>query len=340
MTVIAPAVIADLIRNPVRRLFARSRRMPPDQVRGRLHQVRHDILVLLALLLFAVAAFAQPLQPVPKLTAHVVDQTGTLDAFQEKNLEDKLMAFETAKGTQIAMLIVATTLPEDIASYANRVGNEWKIGRKGIGDGVLLVVAKDEHKVRIEVAKTLEGAIPDLAARQIIENAITPNFRKGDYAAGLSAAADQLIARINGEALPAPAQQKAQRKASGIGGLGFDWTDLAIFLFFAVPIGGSVLRGIMGRKLGSLVTGAGVGVIAMLVTSSIIVGAIAAFVALLFSLFSGGMGGGLPMGGMRRGGFGGFGGGGFSGGGGGGGGGWGGSGGGGDFGGGGASGDW
>ncbi|MGZ5196020.1 MAG: TPM domain-containing protein [Ramlibacter sp.] len=291
-------------------------------------RVRHDFVILLALLFIAVTAFAQNLQPVPKLTAHVVDQTGTLDAFQEKNLEDKLMAFETAKGTQIAMLIVATTQPEDIASYANRVGNDWKIGRKGIGDGVLLVVAKDDHKVRIEVAKTLEGAIPDLAAKQVIDEAITPSFRKGDYAAGLSAAADQLIARINGEALPAPAQPKAKQD---IGGMGFDWTDLAIFLFFAVPIAGGVLRGIMGRKLGSLVTGAGVGVIAMLVTSSIVVGVIAAFVALLFSLFSGGIGG-LPMGGMGRGGFGGFGGGG--------GGGWGGSGGGGDFGGGGASGDW
>jgi uncharacterized protein len=326
-------VIAALSRNPERRLFARGRWMPD--------RARHDVLVLLAFLFFAVAAFAQNLQPVPKLTAHVVDRTGTLDAFQEKNLEDKLTAFETAKGTQIAVLIVATTQPEDIASYANRVGNEWKIGRKGIGDGVLLVVAKDDHKVRIEVAKTLEGAIPDLAARQIIENAITPNFRKGDYAAGLSAAADQLIARINGEALPAPTAPKAQR--SGVGGFGFDWTDLAIFLFFAVPIAGGVLRGIMGRKLGSLVTGAGVGVIAMLVTSSIVVGVIAAFVALLFSLFSGGMAGGLPLGGVRRGGFGGFGGGGLGGGfsgGGGGGGGWGGSGGGGDFGGGGASGDW
>jgi uncharacterized protein len=327
MAVIAPAVIAALSRNPDPRSFGRSRWMPD--------QVRHDIAVCFAFFFFAVSAFAQPLQPVPKLTAHVVDQTGTLDAFQEKNLEDKLMTFETAKGTQIAMLIVATTQPEDIASYANRVGNEWKIGRKGVGDGVLLVVAKDDRKVRIEVAKTLEGAIPDLAARQIIDNAITPNFRKGDYAAGLSAAADQLIARINGEALPAPAK-KSQRTSGSIGGMGFDWTDLAIFLFFAVPIGGSVLRGIMGRKLGSLVTGAGVGVVAMLVTSSIVVGGIAAFVALLFSLFSSGIGG-LPMGGVRRGGFGGFGGGGFSGGGGGG---WGGSGGGGDFGGGGASGDW
>ena len=148
-------------------------------------------------------ALAQPLQPVPKLTAHVVDQTGSLDAFQEKNLEDKLTAFEAAKGTQIAILMVATTQPEDIASYANRVGNEWKIGRKGIGDGVLVLVAKDDRKVRIEVAKTLEGAIPDLAAKQIIDDALTPNFRKGDYSAGLAVAADQIIARVNGEALPA-----------------------------------------------------------------------------------------------------------------------------------------
>jgi uncharacterized protein len=338
MAVIAPAVIADLIRNPGRRVFGRSHWMPPDQVRGRLHRVRHDMLVLLALLLIAVAAFAQPLQPVPKLTAHVVDQTGTLDAFQEKNLEDKLMAFETAKGTQIAMLIVATTQPEDIASYANRVGNEWKIGRKGVGDGVLLVVAKDDRKVRIEVAKTLEGAIPDLAAKQIIDDAITPRFRQGDFAGGLQQAADQLIARINGEPLP-PVQQSQPARQPRVG---FDWMDLAIFLFFAVPIAGGVLRGIFGRKLGSLVTGGGVGFIALMITSSVAIAVIAAMAGLLFSLVSGAMGGLGP----RRGGWGG---GPFIGGwGGGGGGGWGGggggggfsSGGGGDFGGGGASGNW
>ena len=294
---------------------------------------------LLALLLALFAAgslFAQGVLPVPALSAHVIDQTGTLDAIQQKGLEDKLMAFETAKGTQIAMLMVATTQPEDIASYANRVGNAWKIGRKGVGDGVLLVVAKDDRKVRIEVAKTLEGAIPDLAARQIIENAITPNFRKGDYGQGLHAAADQLIARINGEALPAPAQPSA--KSTGFG-QGFDWMDTAIFLFIAVPVVGGILRGVLGRKLGSFVTGAGVGTIALLITSSIVIAGIAAFIALVFTMVSGGLGGG------RRGGMGGVpwiggggGGGGWSGGGGGGG--WGGSGGGGDFGGGGASGDW
>ena len=305
-------------------------------------------LVLFAMALLAVTfAIAQGLKPVPELSAHVVDQTGTLDAIQAKGLDDKLMAFERAKGTQIAVLVVGTTQPEDIASYANRVGNAWKIGRKGVGDGVLVVVAKDDRKIRIEVAKTLEGAIPDLAAKHIIDEAITPAFRKGDYAAGLAAGADQLIARINGEALPVPAQPETRSASTGAG---FDWADAAIFLFFAVPIAGGVLRGIFGPKLGSFLTGAGIGTAALLMTSSIVVAAIAALVALLIAFVSGGNA--LPgfLGYSRRntrrrgsngawiGGAGG--GGGWSGGSSGGGDSWGGSGGGGDFGGGGASGDW
>jgi uncharacterized protein len=216
------------------------------------------------------------------------------------------------------------------------VGNEWKIGRKGVGDGVLLVVAKDDRKVRIEVAKTLEGAIPDVSSKRIIDEAITPNFRKGDFAGGLHAALDQLIARINGEALPAPKESRAGQAGSD----GFDWMDLAIFLFFAVPVAGGFLRGIFGHKLGGLMTGAGVGAIALFVTSSIVIAAIAALLALLFSMFFGGVGmpGRSRWGGPMIGGWGGGGGGGF--GGGGGGSSWGGSGGGGDFGGGGASGDW
>jgi uncharacterized protein len=294
-------------------------------------------LLVFLLALFAICVLAQNLQPVPALTAHVVDQTGTLDPIQLKGLEDKLTAFEQSKGTQIAFLMVATTAPEDIASYANRVGNVWKIGRKGIGDGVLLVVAKDDHKVRIEVAKTLEGAIPDLAAKHIIDEAITPNFRKGDFTAGLHAAADQIMARVTGEALPAPKQPTQRRETSQ----GFDWMDLAIFLFLAVPLVGGGLRAVLGRKLGGFLTGAGIGTIAFFLTSSIVIAVIAALVALLFSMFSGA----LPsMGSGRRGGWGGgpwIGGGGGGGGGwsGGGGGGWS-SGGGGDFGGGGASGDW
>jgi uncharacterized protein len=292
------------------------------------------IFLLWALFWFGWAG-AQGVLPVPPLSALVVDQTGTLDAIQLKGLQDKLMAFEQKKGTQIAILMVPTTQPEDIASYANRVGNDWKIGRKEVGDGVLVVVAKDDRKVRIEVAKTLEGAIPDLAARQIIDEAITPNFRRQDFAGGLHAAVDQLSARITGEALPAP-KTPAQRR----GDWGFDWMDLGILLFIAVPVVGGVLRGILGHKLGALATGAGVGVLALVITSSLVVAAIAAFVALLFSMLSGvgfGSRGSGRSGGPYIGGWGGGGGGGSWGGGGGG---WGGSGGGGDFGGGGASGDW
>src|SRR6478609_8815662 len=297
------------------------------------------ILLLWALFWFGWAA-AQGVLPVPPLSALVVDQTGTLDAIQLKGLQDKLTAFEQKKGTQIAILMVPTTQPEDIASYANRVGNTWKIGRKDVGDGILVIVAKNDRKVRIEVAKTLEGAVPDLAAKQIIENAMLPAFRKDDYAGGLQAAVDQLIARVSGEALPAPPAPAETKRSSGKSG--FDWFDLAIFLFFAVPIVGGVLRGILGRKLGSLVTGGGVGFIAMLITSSVLVAGVAGVVALLFSMLSGG--GGM-LGGRRGGpvflpgGFGG-GGGGWGGGGGGGGGGGFSSGGGGDFGGGGASGNW
>jgi uncharacterized protein len=236
--------------------------------------------------------------------------------------------------------MVGTTQPEDIASYANRVGNAWKIGRKGVGDGVLVVVAKDDRKVRIEVAKTLEGAIPDLAAQQIIDTAITPNFRKGEFATGLHGAVDQLIARINGEALPAPQRPSTRPGAAP----GFDWMNLAIFLFIGVSVAGGVLRAMLGRKVGSAVTGVGAGAIAFFVTSSLAIGAVAAVVALLFLLVSGGGGG---LGSRRSGGWGGpmiggWGAGRSSGswGGGGGGGSWGGSGGSGDFGGGGASGSW
>ena len=283
------------------------------------------------------ATFAQEIKAVPVLTGHVVDTTGTLNAAQKSELEDKLKALEAAKGSQVVVLIVPTVQPEDIASYANRVGNVWKIGRKDVGDGVLLVVAKEDRKVRIEVAKTLEGAIPDLAAKRIISEAITPKFKTGDYAGGISAGVDQLTALIKGEALPEVA---AASNTRALGGLlsGFDWMDLAIFLFFAVPIGGAIAKSVLGQKLGSLITGGGVGFLAFLATTSLVVAGIAGVAALLFALFSSGIS--APSSGRRgRGGNGGFGGGfggagGFSGGGGFS------SGGGGDFGGGGASGNW
>ncbi len=278
--------------------------------------------------------WAQDLQAIPPLTARVIDTSGTLDAAQTQALEAKLAAFEEARGAQIVVLMVPTTLPEDITDYAQRVGDAWKIGRKDIGDGLLLVVAKNDRKVRIATTKALEGAIPDLAAKQIIDAAITPRFRQGDFAGGLDAAADQIMARITGENLPAPAAQRP-----GSGQHGFQWTDMAVFLFFAVPIGARVLSSVLGRKLGAVAVGGGVGVLAWIFTSSLVLAGIAGVLGLLFALFIsvgalGGLGGlgssgrGGGWGGGSGGGFGGGGGGGFS------------SGGGGNFGGGGSSGSW
>jgi len=298
------------------------------------------LLLALWLPFAAVLAWAQGVLPVPALTAHVMDSTGTLTAPQQAALEAKLTAFEQSRGAQVVVLMVPTTRPEDIAAYAQRIGDSWKIGRKSIGDGLLLVVAKNDRTVRIETTKALEGAIPDLAASQIIETAITPRFKQGDFAGGLDAGTDQIMARITGENLPAPAPGQSRRA----GNEGFDWTTLAVFLFFAVPMSGRVLSSILGRKLGSVATGGAVGALAWLFTSSLLIGGIAALVGMVFALVSSLGGGGL--GGMGRsgwGGPGGFGGGGFGGGGfGGGRGGSGGfsSGGGGNFGGGGASGNW
>ena len=276
------------------------------------------------LLLALSPTFAQ--LAVPALTAHVVDTTGTLSAEQVQQLETKLSAFEQSRGAQVVLLLVPTTQPEDISSYANRVANSWKIGRKEIGDGLLVVVAKTDRKVRIEVAKTLEGAIPDLATMRIIDEAITPRFKHGDFAGGLDSAVDQIMALISGEALPAP--KSSPRRGNG----DFQWSDLAIFIFFAVPVVGAVARNILGPKFGTLATGAAVGGLALFITSSLLIASLAAVAALLFTLISsfarsaGGSRWGSGGGGWGSGGGGG--GGGFS------------SGGGGDFGGGGASGDW
>nr|WP_200932474.1 TPM domain-containing protein [Pseudorhodoferax sp. Leaf267] len=307
--------------------------------------------LLATLLLVACGlAQAQPLQPVPALSGRVVDTTGTLDPLQQGVLDQALAKLETERGAQVVVLLVPTTAPEDIASYANRVANDWKIGRREIGDGVLLIVAKDDRKLRIEVAKTLEGAIPDLAAKRIIDEAITPRLRQGDFAGGLQAGVAQIDARIRGEALPAP-QARKRPGADANDLLGDNLPLLLIGVFFVVPIVAGVLRGVLGRKLGAVVTGAGVGAFAWLILQVGLVLALAgAAIAFVIALLSGNVGPGLRpttmrgrtaattggwIGGAGAGGWGGGGsswggggGGGFS------------SGGGGNFGGGGASGDW
>jgi uncharacterized protein len=279
-------------------------------------------------------AWAQAdLQPIPALSARVIDTTATLDASQRQALEDKLAAFEKAKGSQIVVLMVPTTQPEDITDYAQRVGDLWKLGRKNVGDGLLLVVAKNDRAVRIATAKSLEGAVPDLAASRVIEQAITPRFRSGDFAGGLGAGTDQLMALIAGEGLPAPPRSAAA-------GAGLDWMQLALLLFFAAPFAARVLKGLVGRKAGALLTGVVLGALAGWLTASLVVGVLAAMAAGILALAGAlassgprvGWGRGSHHGGFGdgrgTGGFGGLGGGGFS------------SGGGGNFGGGGASGRW
>ena len=288
-----------------------------------------------ALALFAaLVAHAQDLMPVPPLEGRVIDRTNTLDSLQRQAMEQHLANVERELGTQIVVLMVNSTLPEDIAVYAQRVGDQWKIGRRDVGDGLLIVVAKNDRRIRIEVAKALEGAVPDLAARQIITETISPAFKRNDYAGGLNAAIDRLAARIKPEGLPAP---DARRGASGRSS-GFDWEELAVFFFIAVPVAGALLTGIFGRKLGALVTGGSAGALAWWFSASLLIAGLAGIAALImvgvfgFGSAGRGRGGGPPIiwggGGGGWSGGGGSGGGGFS------------SGGGGDFGGGGASGDW
>lgn len=221
------------------------------------------------------SVFAQGVQAVPALTARVIDQTSTLSAAESSALESRLSAFEQETGAQVVVLMVMTTAPEDIASYANRVANTWKIGRKDVGDGLLLLVAKQDRKIRIEVAKSLEGAVPDLAAKRVIDEAITPHFKQGRFAAGIDAAISQISALIRSESPPAPT---ADSVASAAPSQGFSWTDIGIFLFFAVPVGAAVARSVFGPVFGVLLVGLGTGFLAYLFTRSYL---LAAFAGLL-----------------------------------------------------------
>jgi uncharacterized protein len=294
--------------------------------------------VAAVLLLFAaVLAAAQGVLPVPPLSGRVVDQTGTLTPQQADALSSKLAAIETQHGAQVVILIVPTTAPEDVASFAQRVGEQWKVGRKDVGDGLILVVAKNDRAVQIQVAKALQGAVPDIAAGRIISQQIVPAFRNGDFAGGLNSAVDRIGERIASEGLPAPAaRQGGSARRTG----GFDLQTIAVFLFIAVPLIGNVLGRLMGRKLGALVSGVGVGGLGWALTGSLFT---ALGIAVVAFILVGAMGSAARRGGgpIVWGGGGGFGGGGFGGGFGGGSGGGGfSSGGGGSFDGGGASGRW
>lgn len=263
---------------------------------------------------------------VPPLTGRVVDQTGTLTSEQIATLDGTLQTFEQRKGSQIAVLIVPTTEPETIEQFSIRVAEAWKIGRKKIDDGAVLVIAKDDRRLRIEVGYGLEGALTDVTSKRIIDEIITPKFRQNDFAGGISAGVDRIIGVIDGEPLP---ELKRRQQSTNI----FDNLEsIGPVAFFAVLVFGGIFRSIFGRLLGAAVTGGLVGLVIWFLAGTLAVAAIIGAIAFVFTLvgdsvvssgggrggWSGGSGGGWS-GGSSGGGF---------------------SGGGGSFGGGGASGRW
>jgi uncharacterized protein len=240
---------------------------------------------------------------IPKLERRVTDMTGTLNAEQTQALENKLAAFEAKKGSQIAVLIVPTTQPEDIAEYANKVRDLWGIGRKGVDDGLIFLIAKNDRKFRLEVNYGLEGVIPDAIAKRITSEVVKPYFVNNDYIGGINAGIDKIISLIDGEALPEPTQQThSQPNENGF-----------IFLLFGGLFAGSLLSSLFGRVTGGLIAGIGSGFIAAFLLGfglgAILIGIIVFF---LTSARSGG-GGGWSNGGGGYGGY--YGGGGWTGGG-------------------------
>lgn len=232
-------------------------------------------------------ALAAPLQAVPALEARVTDLTGTLSPDEQAAIAQRLAAVEQRKGSQIALLIVPTTEPEAIEQYSIRVVDAWQLGRKGVDDGVLLLVAKADRTLRIEVGRGLEGAIPDAIAKRIIAEQITPHFREGRFADGLNAGVGAIIARIDGEPLPAPVQRARQASADTV----FDLLVQTVFIaFFAAPI----LRAIFGRLLASGVGAAAGGLWWFLSTSALSLAGIGAVVAALAVLVVGSGRGGGP----------------------------------------------
>lgn len=277
--------------------------------------------MMLAVLMLASQLATAALVEIPPFSARVVDLTQTLSAPEQAALEAKLQQFEKVKGSQIAVLLVPTTQPEAIEQYAIRVVDEWKVGRQDIDDGLLVLIAKDDRKMRIEVGYGLEGAVPDLYAKRIISDTMTPHFKRGDFAGGIDGAVNQLIGLVNGEPLPAPSEMNFNSS---------QLQALLPFLLFGGMILGAILRGMFGTFAGSALNGSLIGGIVFFIGWTIIGAGVVGVIAFIFTLIMSGRGG-AGSGGYSTsgGGFGGsYGGGGFSGGMGGG------------FGGGGASGSW
>ena len=267
------------------------------------------IQLLLALLLPLMAAAAD----IPPLKARVTDITGTLNGQQSAALEQTLAEFEARKGAQIAVLLVPTSQPETIEQYSVRVFESWKLGRKGVDDGVLLVIAKNDRKLHIEVGYGLEGILPDAIAKRIVEDDIVPRFKQGDFYGGIRAGTDRIMRVVEGEKLPPP-MARTHPQAQGVDA---SWFIPALII---IVIAGGLLNQLLGR-VGSAGTVAAVfGIFAWGFTGVVLIALIVAVVVFVLSLTmrgtGGGWGGGWSGGGWSGGGGFGGGGGGFSGGGG------------------------
>lgn len=231
--------------------------------------------ILLALLLgWAFAASADV--AVPQLTGRVVDRTGTLSSGEIASLSQKLSDFETRKGSQIAVLIVPTTDPETIEQFSIRVAEAWKIGRKKVDDGAILVVAKNDRHLRIEVGYGLEGALTDVTSRRIIDEVITPKFREGEFAGGIAAGVDRMMRVVDGEPLPVPSRSVNFASLNDIGPI----VPVTVFASFIV---GGFLRALLGRLLGSVATGSVIAVLTLLILGSGAVALIAGIIGFVLS---------------------------------------------------------
>jgi len=249
------------------------------------------------------------LVPIPALQNRITDLTQTLSAEQQSALEQKIAAFEHEKGSQIAVLIVPTTQPEVIEQYSIRVADAWKLGREKEDDGVLIVVAKNDRKMRIEVGYGLEGAIPDLIAKRVITEVMAPPFKQGDFYGGITKAVDALVGLISGEQLPAPAKQSNQDS----------FTDFLPLLLIGGLILGGLLRAIFGDFFGGVLNGGAIVMLALFFGVGLFIALLLGVVAFVLTLIGpaglGNLGGGMYSGGHSSDSWGGGGGGGFGGGG-------------------------
>jgi uncharacterized protein len=234
----------------------------------------------LFLALAPLVAGAAETVPVPRLTGRVVDLSGTLDRAQQEAIAAKLAAFERSKGSQVAVLLVPTIGTETIEEFATRVTDDWKLGRAGVDDGVLFVIAKQERRMRIQTGRGVQGVLTDALSRRIIAERVTPRFRAGDFAGGIHDGVDAIIKAIEGEALPEPARAGSRGTALSVSSLeNFFWIALVV-----VPVAGAILRSLLGRFLGATLTSGVTGLAAWLVLGSVLLGlvaAVAAFIAIL-----------------------------------------------------------